>query len=634
MLLLASATWLCYQHPMTDSNDKEGRGRGRPGDRNFGKPPRAGFRKREEGRPARPRGDEPGRPERGFSEERRASAAPSRDRPSRPDRPTRQDRPTAQEANNADGAAPGQRRIRPQQVAAEIATEERIAKVIARAGVASRRDAEAMIAEGRVTLNGAPVTSPALNVGPEDQITVDGEPLPLRERTRLWLFHKPRGLVTTFKDPEGRPTVFEALPEDLPRVVAVGRLDINTEGLLLLTNDGGLARVIAHPSTGWLRRYRVRAHGESVAQADLDKLRGGVTIDGMEYGPVEANLDRVQGDNVWITLGLREGKNREVKRILEHLGLQVNRLIRLSFGPFQLGDLESGLVEEVKTRVLKDQLGATLAAEAGVDFDSPVREPIAPFGTPAQPSGGRSGPHTPRPRNAATPERGFGRARDDRDERRPARGPRGQESGEERGGRGKPSPDRFAPPRRTVWRAGEDEEARASRAPSKRREDPKSERQAGTERQRERVGAVQAGRGRKVLVERLVAERQHEEAPRRGRPPRSQGHEGEARHSRPRDTGGESRGRPAREGDERRAPRSRDSFSPRGERATAPERSGPRPERGGFAERGAKAGPGTRPNGTKFGRPGGSKPGRPPGRPTGAGPRGPGPRGAGPGRGR
>ena len=157
-------------------------------------------------------------------------------------------------------------------------------------------------------------------------------------------------------DPEGRPTVFDNLPEDLPRVVAIGRLDINTEGLLLLTNDGGLARVIAHPDTGWLRRYKVRAHGE-VNQADLDKLRDGITIDGMEYGPIEARLDRVQGDNAWITLGLREGKNREVKRILEHLGLQVNRLIRLSFGPFQLGDLEDGLVEEVKTKVLRDQLG-------------------------------------------------------------------------------------------------------------------------------------------------------------------------------------------------------------------------------------------------------------------------------------
>ncbi|MGA0598483.1 pseudouridine synthase, partial [Enterovirga sp. CN4-39] len=278
-------------------------------------------------------------------------------------------------------------------------TEERIAKVIARAGVASRRDAEAIIAEGRVTLNGETLASPAVNVGPEDKITIDGEPLPSRERTRLWLFHKPRGLVTTARDPQGRPTVFDSLPEDMPRVVAIGRLDINTEGLLLLTNDGGLAKVIAHPETGWTRRYRARAHGE-VTQADLDKLRNGVTIDDMEYGAVEATLDRVQGDNVWITLALKEGKNREVKRILEHLGLQVNRLIRLSFGPFQLGDLESGLVEEVRTRVLKDQLGQTLAAEAGVDFESPVREPIAPFGKPEKPAAERRAPadRPPRPR--------------------------------------------------------------------------------------------------------------------------------------------------------------------------------------------------------------------------------------------
>ncbi|TXN67947.1 rRNA pseudouridine synthase, partial [Methylobacterium sp. WL30] len=258
---------------------------------------------------------------------------------------------------------------------------ERIAKAIARAGIASRRDVEAMIAEGRITLNGRVLDTPAINVTDSDAITVDGEPLPTRERTRLWIFHKPRGLVTTARDPEGRQTVFEVMPEEMPRVVAIGRLDINTEGLLLLTNDGGLAKVIAHPDTGWLRRYRVRAFGD-ITQMELDQLRKGVTIDGMEYGPVEATLDRASGDNVWLTLGLREGKNREVKRILEHLGLSVNRLIRLSFGPFQLGDLEVGLTEEIKTKVLKEQLGKGLASQAGVDFESPVREPIAPFGGP------------------------------------------------------------------------------------------------------------------------------------------------------------------------------------------------------------------------------------------------------------
>ncbi|MFC6050974.1 pseudouridine synthase, partial [Methylobacterium hispanicum] len=296
---------------------------------------------------------------------------------------------------------------------------ERIAKAIARAGIASRRDVEAMIAAGRVSLNGQVLDSPAVNVTESDRILIDGEPLPERERTRLWIFHKPRGLVTTARDPEGRQTVFEALPEDMPRVVAIGRLDINTEGLLLLTNDGGLAKVIAHPDTGWLRRYRVRAHGDT-DQAQLDRLRKGVTIDGMEYGPVEATLDRVQGDNLWITMGLREGKNREVKRILEHLGLQVNRLIRLSFGPFQLGDLEMGLTEEIRTKVLKEQLGKTLAEQAGVDFESPVREPIAPFGspkqkeTPQQQEGGRQ---------EGRPER---RSRDDARGERPCREDRGE----------------------------------------------------------------------------------------------------------------------------------------------------------------------------------------------------------------
>src|SRR5919107_343169 len=291
-------------------------------------------------------------------------------------RPPRE-RPTKERSFRARDEDHGRAPRNPRPGAPPEPAEERIAKTIARAGLASRRDAEAMIAEGRVTLNGEVLTSPAVNVTAADKITVDGEPLPARERTRLWIFHKPRGVVTTARDPEGRPTVFEQLPEDLPRVVAVGRLDINTEGLLLLTNDGGLAKVIAHPETGWLRRYKARAHGD-VTQADLDRLAGGVTIDGMEYGPVEARLDRVQGDNVWLTLGLREGKNREVKRILEHLGLQVNRLIRVSFGPFQLGDLEAGLVEEVRTKVLKEQLSQSLAAQAGVNFVNPVREPIAP----------------------------------------------------------------------------------------------------------------------------------------------------------------------------------------------------------------------------------------------------------------
>src|SRR5829696_9097383 len=216
---------------------------------------------------------------------------------------------------------------------------ERIAKVIARAGLASRREAEAWIAAGRVSVNGAKITSPALNVSASDKIAVDGKPLPGAERTRLFLYHKPRGLVTTTSDPQGRPTIFGGLPKDLPRLISIGRLDLSTEGLLLLTNDGGLARALELPATGWLRRYRVRAHGK-VTQAQLDTLRRGVEVDGVRYGAIEAMLDREQGANVWLTFAMREGKNREVKNVLGHLGLDVNRLIRVSFGPFQLGDLK------------------------------------------------------------------------------------------------------------------------------------------------------------------------------------------------------------------------------------------------------------------------------------------------------
>jgi len=248
---------------------------------------------------------------------------------------------------------------------------ERIAKVIARAGLASRREAEAWIAAGRVAVNGAKIASPALNVSAADKIMVDGKPLPGAERTRLFLYHKPRGLVTTSADPQGRPTIFGALPKDLPRLISVGRLDLSTEGLLLLTNDGGLARALELPATGWLRRYRVRAHGK-VTQAQLDELRDGVTVDGVNYGPIEATLDREQPSNVWITFAIREGKNREVRNVLRHLGLHVARLIRVSFGPFQLGEIEDGGIAEVPTRVLRDQLGEKLARLAGADFSGPV----------------------------------------------------------------------------------------------------------------------------------------------------------------------------------------------------------------------------------------------------------------------
>lgn len=283
------------------------------------------------------------------------------------ERKSRAPRPEGREA----GRSERPRKSAPRKVEGEEDTSERIAKRLARAGIASRREAETMIAAGRIAVNGKVLESPAVNVKRTDVITVDGKQLKQAERTRLWLYHKPAGLVTTNRDPEGRPTVFEALPPEMPRVLSVGRLDINTEGLLLLTNDGGLSRVLELPSTGWLRRYRVRAHGK-VTQQQLDELKNGIAVDGVFYGSVEAELERVQGANVWLSLGLREGKNREVKNILGALGLTVGRLIRISFGPFQLGDLEEGAVREIRGRILRDQLGDKLIEDAGADFDAPI----------------------------------------------------------------------------------------------------------------------------------------------------------------------------------------------------------------------------------------------------------------------
>lgn len=273
---------------------------------------------------------------------------------------------------------------------------ERIAKVMARAGLCSRRDAEAWIAAGRVTLNGKKLASPAVNVGPMDVVRVDGKPLPEAEQTRLFRYHKPRGLVTTAKDPEGRPTVFDNLPEGLPRVISVGRLDLNSEGLLLLTNDGELARRLELPATGWVRRYRVRVNGR-IDPASLTRLARGIEIEGVRYGAIEAVLDRQQGDNAWLTMSLTEGKNREIRKVCAFFGWTVSRLIRLSYGPFQLGHLEKGQIEEVPGKVLRDQLGQPGAAQ-------PLR--------PHQAGGGKARP--PKPRS------GEGRSAaptDERDER-------------------------------------------------------------------------------------------------------------------------------------------------------------------------------------------------------------------------
>lgn len=233
---------------------------------------------------------------------------------------------------------------------------ERIAKVIARAGICSRREAERLIEGGRVKLNGAVLKSAAVNVTARDTIIVNGKPLPQKEETRLWRYHKPAGLVVSNRDPEGRPTVFEKLRQQLPRVLSIGRLDINTEGLLLLTNDGELARFLELPATGWIRHYRVRAYGR-IDNAALAKVAAGVEIDGVRYGPIEARIDKSQGDNQWLTIAIREGKNREVKKICEYMGLQVNRLIRTSFGPFALDDMARGSIEEIPAKIMKTQVG-------------------------------------------------------------------------------------------------------------------------------------------------------------------------------------------------------------------------------------------------------------------------------------
>lgn len=309
---------------------------------------------------------------------------------------------------------------------------ERIAKVIARAGLASRRTAEAWIAAGRVAVNGAVIASPALNVSSRDRITVDGEPLPGRARTRLFLYHKPRGLLTTHADPQGRDTIFRALPKRLPRLISVGRLDINTEGLLLLTNDGGLARVLELPATGWLRRYRVRALGR-VTQEALDGLRKGVTIAGVRYGPIEATLDREQGANVWLTFAIREGKNREVRKVLEQLGLKVNRLIRLSYGPFELGTLDEGAVAEVETAELRKTLGPEIAEQANTDFTGPLddeRNMTRPSG--ARPKGRKPGIHDRGRRDrgeTGVPDSGPRAGAHNRNDRKPKRRRRADRSG-------------------------------------------------------------------------------------------------------------------------------------------------------------------------------------------------------------
>jgi 23S rRNA pseudouridine2605 synthase len=327
---------------------------------------------------------------------------------------------------------------------------ERIAKVLSRRGVASRREAERLIEAGEVKVNGRTITSAALNVTAADRITISGHPLPEEEPARLWLYYKPEGLVTSAADEKGRDTVFDHLPEDMPRVMSVGRLDLNSEGLLLLTNDGELKRRLELPSTGWLRKYRVRVNG-TPTDPDLEPLRRGITVDGERFQPMHVVLDRVQGANAWLTVGLREGKNREIRRAMNEIGLYVNRLIRISYGPFRLGDLQPGEVEEVRAKVLREQLGEGADEAAGAAPRKPAPHKPAPRkSAPATPAAAR--PASGRPPSAkpsegalkalsaswqkATTPRG-GRTRPELDSEDPTRKPRsttGRAAGRTTGG--------------------------------------------------------------------------------------------------------------------------------------------------------------------------------------------------------
>ncbi|MBK8456004.1 MAG: pseudouridine synthase [Phyllobacteriaceae bacterium] len=409
----------------------------RPADTGADRPRRFDKPADGERKPFRPRADRPAdagadRPRRfdNLADGERKPFRPRADRPAGEgaDRPRRFDRPADGErkpfrprADHPAGDRPRkprdtiiveERALRPgrrehAEAEAEAAGEERIAKRLARAGVASRRDAELLIAAGRVRVNGRVLATPAVNVKPADRIEVDGKLIPEAGRTRLFLFHKPAGVVTTNRDPEGRKTVFDVLPKDLPRLVTIGRLDINTEGLMLLTNDGGLSRVLELPQTGWLRRYRVRVHGH-VEETALATLKDGIAIDGVFYGAIEAELEREQGSNAWLLVGLREGKNREVKNVLGALGLSVTRLIRVSFGPFQLADLAEGEVREIRGRYLRDQLGPRLIEESGANFDAPEDNPEAAAETGAAASKDKP---VRRPRPDATQMREMARDR-------------------------------------------------------------------------------------------------------------------------------------------------------------------------------------------------------------------------------
>jgi 23S rRNA pseudouridine2605 synthase len=411
----------------------------------------------------------------------------------------------AHEEPRGTASAPGARNaaVWPDVVVDPAPGAERIAKTMARAGLCSRRDAEAWIAAGRVAVNGATIASPAVTVTARDRIIVDGKPLPRRERTRLFLFHKPEGLVSTNADPQGRPTVFDALPANLPRLISVGRLDIGTEGLLLLTNDGGLARVLELPQTGWLRCYRVRAHGH-VEEADLAALGDGITIDGVHYGPIEAKLEHQQGSNAWLAFAIREGKNREVRNVLAHLGLMVNRLIRVAFGPFRLDDLAPGAIAEVPTAQLRKELGERIVAQAGCDFSAPLMEHDIAAAREGRASRGDRVAREGRDQRDSARREGKTRDRHDDPRERAAgyRGGRDKRGGNS--GRGKPDADeRGAKPRPRrghAWRQDDSPLRRHYRGG--RRAALRTDDEATPDR---RAGLLTDRKGRRILVERSGA---------------------------------------------------------------------------------------------------------------------------------
>lgn len=503
---------------------------------------------------------------------------------------------------------------------------ERVAKALARAGVASRREVERLINLGKVAVNGRILDGPAVLVSRDDILTVDGEVVNAPEATRLWRYHKPVGLVTTHKDPQDRPTVFQNLPEGLPRVVSVGRLDLNSEGLLLLTNDGDLARALEMPNNGWRRVYRVRALGHAT-QEKLDRLKDGITVDGVRYGAIEATLDKAKenrtgGANVWITVALNEGKNREVRKVLDALNLKVNRLIRVAYGPFQLGTLEAGYAEEVGPRVIREQLAELIAPESlptGDKVSTPLSKPgRRPNGSTRAPTANAIADPSRKPsRVRALAEKADAEAQDQRAQHRPERPSRG--------------------PRREGDRPG----GRSFGDKPFRGKGPPRERAEGRDRPYRARGPRAEGEG-------------SERGDRPNRPYAPRGEGGEERAYRPRGpraegSGGERTYKP-------RGPRASDGgeggfkrgggdrpFKPRGPRAADGEGGG-RGGKPGFAKSGPKMGPkmegrrDDRPRGGFKGgpkveagggagrggpRPGGRPGGKPGGRPQGGGPRGP-----------